>query len=221
MKYQKIAGLIREANPRKGKFEISSNQLESLRTAADMALAIIAVAGIITVSAVVPNLLAALGKLFTQKNPGRRYLRREKEQKAARAFYYLRKKNYIAFKKDGPDFKVFLTALGRKKSDSLAFKILQPSKSPKWDGRWWQVAADIPTKEYRWAADLFRNKLKDMKFYPLQRTLWFYPFDPRAEIEFIVGHYGISRFVTVMEIIGLDREDEQKMKEHFVLAGVL
>jgi hypothetical protein len=221
MKYQKISTFIREANPEKNKFELSKSQIEALHTAADICLAVIAVGGVVAISVIAPNLLSALGKLASLKNPGRQYSRKDKELKVSKAFYYLRKKNYISFKPEGSSLKVFLTTLGQKKFDGLAFKVLQVPKGPKWNGRWWQVAADIPTKDYRWAADLFRNKLKQMKFYPLQRTLWFYPFDPRAEIEFIVSNYGISNFVTVMEMSGLDKEDENKIKEHFIGTGVL
>lgn len=54
-----------------------------------------------------------------------------------------------------------------------------------------------------------------MGFFPLQRTLWFYPYDPRSEVEFIITYYGIERFVTVMEIYRLDKDDESKMLSHF------
>ena len=59
------------------------------------------------------------------------------------------------------------------------------------------------------------NKLKDMGFYPLQRTLWFYPFDPRKELESVLRRYDIGRFVTVMEVNRLDKSDEKIMKKYF------
>jgi hypothetical protein len=60
-----------------------------------------------------------------------------------------------------------------------------------------------------------------MGFYPLQRTLWLYPFDPREEIRFVVEHFGISQFVTVLEISRMDKEDESRMKDFFKASGVL
>lgn len=60
-----------------------------------------------------------------------------------------------------------------------------------------------------------------MKFYPLQRTLWLYPYDPRLEIEFLIQHYGIERFVTVMEVNRLDRDDERVLKAYFENAGII
>jgi hypothetical protein len=83
------------------------------------------------------------------------------------------------------------------------------------------VAADIPTKDHRQGADLLRRKLKQMGFYPLQRSLWFYPFDPRPEIEFICREFGVANFVTVMEINRLDVQDEKLLKKHFSKLGKL
>ena len=77
------------------------------------------------------------------------------------------------------------------------------------------MAADIPTKEHKTAADALRRKLKEMNFYSLQRTLWFYPHDPRLEIDWIVRIYHIERFVTIMEISRLDLDDAEKMVKFF------
>ena len=82
------------------------------------------------------------------------------------------------------------------------------------------MAADIPTKGYRQGADALRAKLKQMGFCPLQRTLWFYPYDPRKQLEVIVNHYGIGEFVTVMEISRMDIQDEKVLKKYFNLLRI-
>ena len=119
------------------------------------------------------------------------------------------------------DFFISLTKLGKKRLQKMNYVNLTIEKHLSWDGKWWQIAADIPTKKYKWAADLFREKLIKMKFFPLQRTLWLYPFDPRKEIEFIIQHFGIERFVTLMEICRLDKDDERRMKRFFENEAIL
>lgn len=189
-------------------------QIEKLKTAGGIALAVLMVAGILTLSAVAPNIFSAIGKIF-QKPRGRRYSPKELQQKVTRTFYYLKSSGLIRMKPTKDDVKIFLTALAKRKIKHMQFETMQVETPKKWDEKWWQVAADIPTEEYRFAADALRIKLKSMHFYPLQRTLWFYPHDPRLEVDWIIRTYGIERFVTIMEIVRLDRNDEEQMEKFF------
>ncbi len=194
-------------------FSLSRDQIEALRTAAEVVLAVLAIAGIATVSVLAPNALLAVGKFFLKK--GKRLTHSEKQATTARVFYYLKRTGLIKLKPDGRDFRLFLTQLGKKKLHRIGLNSQTVPKPNRWDGKWWQVAADIPTKDYRSAADLLRLKLKQMGFYSLQRTLWFYPYDPRRQLEYILNSYRIGRFATVMEINRMDKDDEIKMKRFF------
>jgi len=166
-------------------------------------------------------LFIAFDKLFLRKNPNQSMSKKQRDRKLAKTFYYMKRSGYVIMKPTRGDFKIFLTHLGRKRYQKLNFQTLQIQKPKKWDHRWWQVAADIPTKKYRRGADLLRQKLKDLGFYPLQRTLWFYPYDPRTEIEFIISQFGIERFVTVMEVSRLDLDDNERMKKFFIQEDIL
>lgn len=210
-----IGAVIRNSLPKGKPPRLTPEQIKNLKTAAEIALKIIATVPVATLAMIVPDIFESIDELFYEKNPNRKPSRSEKTQKVIRTVYYLKEHRFIRMKQSGKDFKVFLTKLGRKKAEKIDFNNLAVSKSRSWDGKWWQVAADIPTEDFKWAADLFRNKLKDMKFFPLQRTLWFYPHDPRKEIEFVLHHYGIESFVTVMEINRLDQDDEKRMKKFF------
>ncbi len=215
MGYQKntISEIVRSAAPKDKKPTLTNEQIEAVKTAGGIALVILMAAGMIALSAVTPNIFAAYGKLFSRK--GKRYSQKEVKNKVVRSFYYLKHKGLIGMRPTVGDFKIYVTALARKKIKSMQFRTMRVEKPKKWDKKWWQVAADIPTKEHKTAADALRRKLKEMNFYPLQRTLWFYPHDPRLEIDWIVRVYHIERFVTIMEINRLDRDDEEKMVKFF------
>jgi len=213
--------VIRTSLPKEPEPLLTAEQIEKLKTVGEITLGIVGIAGIIMLSAIAPNMLYAFDKLFSKKYPNRKFTRKEKLRKITRTFYYLKDHGYIRMRPDGQDFKIFLTRLGRRKLKKLNFDTLIIKEPKRWDGRWWQVAADIPTEDYKWAADLFREKLKELKFYPLQRTLWLHPYDPRKEIEFIIQHYGIANFVTVMEINRLDRDDEKIMTKYFKAEKIL
>lgn len=145
---------------------------------------------------------------------------KERTKKVTRTFYYLKENGYIKFFREKGGYKIILTKKGRAKARELNFNTITIKRPTVWDKKFWQVAADIPTK-YRSGADVFRRKTKELNFFPLQRTLWFYPFDPRKEIELIAETCSISSFVTVMKIEKLDPSDEKIIREHFKKLDVI
>lgn len=208
-----IATAIKKSSP-KPIFELSEAQIEKIKTYSNILLGILAVSGMVTMMVLAPNALQVLD--IFERRKGRKKMRHsEKIRKVTQAFYYLKRKANIEFRRKGDDLFVVLTDKGKKEIKRLKMETICVSRPQKWDGKFWQVAADIPTKDYRRGADALRRKLKEMGFYPLQRTLWFYPFDPRIEIEFITRTFGIAHFVTVMKTSELDPSDETVLKKFF------
>lgn len=199
---------------------LTREQAEKIHSIVGTALVIIGAAGAITIAAMAPNLIWALGKI-AKDIKSVKFNQKEKTKKVAQTLYYLKRHNLIKFKPEKGDFWISLTDFGKKRLAKTGFYALSVPKQKKWDGKWWQVAADIPTLTHRAGADLLRQKLKNMGFYSLQRTLWFYPFDPRKELEFICQHYGVGQFVTVMEVSRMDMDDEKKLKDYFLANKVL
>ncbi len=202
------------------RFSLSEEQIAALKRTAEVALAVVAAAGIATIAITAPNVLQAIDKLFLKKHR-RRLNTREARQKTSQAFFYLKRSGLIELKKDGNDWKILLTSLGKNKIRKIQSDIRVIPKPKTWNHKWWLIAADIPTKSYRQGADMLRRKLKDLGFFPLQRTLWLFPYDPRAEIQFIASQYNISQFITAMEINRLDKEDEQKAKTYLQSKNLL
>ena len=192
-------------------------QIESMKNASSVALAVVAAVGAMGIAVVAPNLLSALDSIFTKSHKYKNITNDGKKKKTAQVFYYLKKRGLIEFKEDKGILKIFLSKTGKQKSAELNLSALKIQKEKNWDGKWWQVAADIPTKNYRSGADMLRRKLRQMGFCSLQRTLWFYPYDPRKEIEYVCQEYGIGQFVTVMEISRMDVQDEDKLRKVFGL----
>jgi DNA-binding transcriptional regulator PaaX len=218
MRYKKVSAVLNQSAIKSSEPWLTEMQTEKLKSIAAVALAVIYVAGIAGLAIVAPNVLIALDKAVFIK---RKLSRKEKIKKTAQVFYYLKKHSYIEFKDRHNSNEISITDSGKKLLLKSSFASLQIPKVKKWDCKWWQVAADIPTKEYRSAANMLRKKLKSMGFFTLQRTLWYYPFDPRKQIELIINYYGIGQFVTVMEVSRMDIDDEQKLKSFFKKIKVL
>lgn len=206
---------INSAAPRPG-FELTEEQMERLRRVGEVALGITIVAGVAAVSVVAPNIFTALDKIFGKKEYGTRKdtLAKRREQ-LTKSFYYMRRQGYIKIEKRGELLIVQPTEKGQRRLAKLQFENLLVRRPRLWKGTWWLVLADIPSKPFRIAADMFQKKLKQMDFYPLQRTAWVHPFDPREEVESVAAHYRINPFVTTMEVKRLDESDEEALRDFF------
>lgn len=106
-----------------------------------------------------------------------------------------------------------LTEKGRNKSFKYKLEAMDLNKN-KWDGKWRIVAYDIP-KDKKNQAEAFRNLLKKMSFYQLQKSVWLTPYHCNNEIEFLKNLYSLNDNVTILTTQGL--EGEQAYKSYFGL----
>ncbi len=178
---------------------------------------IIIIAGVVAMVGALftfPNLVKIIGPLLQRKY--KKPLRsKEQRAKLLRAIYYLKQTGQIKIEDENDGWHIRLTDIGQRKFENVKKEIRFIPKPITWPGTWWLVAADIPTKNHKVGADMFRRKVKELNFYPLQRTLWIHPFDPRRELELVSNQYNIGQFVTVMEIKRLDKQDELTIRNFY------
>ncbi len=189
-------------------------QVESAKNLAGALLGVLGVLGLGAVLLTAPNLLMGIHGL---QKAGKWFGSSQKldEEKIKQTFYYLKRKGYIQFQAENSGLMVKLTGRGRdklRKLQSLPNAIEAPTK---WNGKWWLVASDVPTKTHRKAAEQLRVKLKQLNLYPFQRSLWVYPYDLRSELQYIIETYNIAQFVTVCEVSRFDKQDELLVRKHF------
>lgn len=210
-----LAQAIRESVPDK-KYKLSEKQIKMLKTSAHVILAIAAIAGVVAVAAIAPNIFQILGKKgkFRSADPEKRY------RQVAKSFYYLKREGYIEWHKAGRELVLKLTGKGKNKLSALDFETMMVSHPKRWDGNWWLVLADVP-QAYRYQEDLLRAKLKLMNFYPFQRSVWIYPYNPRTEIDTVARFYEIERFVTTMQVSKVEKPDEAALLEFFKKKAIL
>ena len=63
-----------------------------------------------------------------------------------------------------------------------------------WDGRWRLVIFDVPEK-LRKGRDALREKLKDLGFYELQKSVFIFPYECKNEIDFLIEFFHLRKFV--------------------------
>ncbi|MFH1193313.1 MAG: hypothetical protein V1656_03320 [Candidatus Jorgensenbacteria bacterium] len=87
-------------------------------------------------------------------------------------------------------------------------------KTQTWDGGWRLITFDIPN-HHKAARDAFRKKLKDLKFYPLQKSVFLTPYPCEDEIDFVASIFDVRKYILILYIDHF--EGEEKLRHHFKL----
>ena len=85
---------------------------------------------------------------------------------------------------------------------------------PKWDGYWRIVIFDIPEK-FKKARNALGKKIKDLGLFPLQKSVFVYPFDCKDEINFVSEFFRVGKFTQY--IVAKELDGEKFLKQHFGL----
>jgi len=145
------------------------------------------------------------------------YIRKKiKEKRAGQIFERLKKRKLIILKeKEGGNFVVELTEKGKRKVKEIQFENLQIEKPKVWDKKWRVVIFDIPDKFKRKARDALRKKLKELGFYPFQKSVWVIPYPCEKEIQFLCELFKIRPYVNIIVAESID--NDIKLKKYFGL----
>lgn len=87
-----------------------------------------------------------------------------------------------------------LTERGKKRVLEYEIDRIVIKRPRKWDGLWRMVLFDIPEKRKR-GREALRTKLKQLGFYPIQKSCFVYPFECRKEIAFISELFEVSPYI--------------------------
>lgn len=147
----------------------------------------------------------------------RRALSRKKidKKRGTDCFRYLRKRGLIALKPEGHDICITLTQEGEKRAGKHQIDELRIARPKQWDGKWRVVIFDIPSTSDV-IRNVFRRKLKELGFYPLQKSTWVYPFECGGEITLLREFLGAGpKQIRVLEVNKI--EDDRFLKTIFHL----
>ncbi|TSA45717.1 hypothetical protein D4R51_01395 [bacterium] len=174
-------------------------------------LLLLARVGIIAVAATSPLFLSALIKQYFK------HLSKEQETKRRKALRELEKRKYISFdqNKDGT-VSIKLTHRGNIVVRRYRIEEMRIEKPKTWDKQWRVLLYDIPTR-YKQASDAFREKLKQLGIYQLQKSVWVSPYDFIGEVEFLCGVFDIDINKHILYFATPQIPRENQLKKHFRL----
>jgi len=118
--------------------------------------------------------------------------------------------------KENPDgsHTLLLTDKGKLKVLTYHFEKIKIGRK-NWDGKWRIVVFDIPEKSRR-GRDALRDKLKELGFYELQKSVFVFPYKCKNEIEFVIEFFNLRKYVRfgILETI----DNEIHLKKFFELS---
>lgn len=135
------------------------------------------------------------------------------KKKVSDTFYNLKRQGLIEVSRQDRQIYISLTEKGRQKAGWLQIDKLKIDRPQNWDKKWRIVMFDIAQlkKLYR---EAFRGKLKELGFYPLQKSVWVHPFRCEAEIDLLREFFGLSE-KELRLIIAENIGNDSKLKEIF------
>lgn len=155
-----------------------------------------ATAGLVYIAASSPYFIINLMK-------GLKNRQKYKKRNVYEAFRRLRRQGCINIEKKNKQIYISLTERGKKMAGWLQIDALKIKRPKKWDKRWRVVIFDIAQLK-RFFREAFRGKLKELGFYPLQKSVWICPFDCQDEIQVLREFFGLSqnemRLITAQDI---------------------
>jgi DNA-binding transcriptional regulator PaaX len=126
-----------------------------------------------------------------------------KEFKEERLLNYIEKKN--------GSVEIVLSEKGKRKVLEFNIDNIKINKPIRWDKKWRMVMFDIPEKR-RVARNILREKLKEIGFREIQKSVFIHPYPCFDEINFITEYFQLRRFVRFGEMVSLSNEEELRLK---------
>jgi DNA-binding transcriptional regulator PaaX len=108
--------------------------------------------------------------------------------------------------KENPDqsHTLILTNKGKSKILTYHFQKMKINKK-NWDGKWRFVMFDIPEKIKK-GREALREKLKELGFRELQKSVFVIPYKCEKEIEFLIEFFQLRKYVRFGTIDSIDNE---------------
>jgi hypothetical protein len=122
-----------------------------------------------------------------------------------RALKYLARKKFIEISETKNETKIKITESGNNRLLTYNFEKMDIKIPEKWDGKWRIVAYDI-AKLKDSKRHLFREKIKELGFYPLQESVYLFPYPCFSEVEFLRQYFGVGAEIIYLEVSKLENE---------------
>ncbi|MDO8443436.1 MAG: hypothetical protein Q7S78_00350 [Candidatus Azambacteria bacterium] len=128
----------------------------------------------------------------------------------------LYKSKMVDYKENG-DGTVDLVLSEGGKSKILKYNLdkIEIKKPAQWDKLWRLVIFDIP-EDKNMGRKALGVKLKELGFYPMQKSVFIHPYECKDEIDFITEMFELSPYVRFLRVRDVDIELDLKERFHLL-----
>ena len=122
----------------------------------------------------------------------------------------------LIYYKENPDKTVTLNLTDNGKAKALQYNpdAIYIKKMDKWDEMWRLVIFDIPEK-FKKGRNALSLKLKQMGFYPMQKSVFISPYECKNEVDFVVELFNLKPYVRF--ILAKETDIDLDLKNKFQL----
>lgn len=168
-------------------------------------LEVVATAGLLSVMAVAPGVIQALGMLggFGKKNRQREIITNSRKRLVTHGLLEYNENGFLR-----------LTPKGGAKLEQLELHEYKIKKPKKWDKKWRLLIFDI-REERRGLREKIRRTLVTIGFIRLQDSVWVYPYDCEDLITLLKADFKIGK--DILYIIADTIENDTWLKKQFEL----
>jgi CRISPR-associated endonuclease Cas2 len=180
---------------------------EKLSQIGKLILTFLVLGGVATLAVMAPNIFSAWGKLSHRRSFSQKRLRKTLEN--------LERRGLVKIREEDGETIVEITEKGKKRVLKYKIEEMKIKIPDHWDQKWRLVIFDVPEK-MKLARNVLRDKLKELGFLKIQKSVWLFPYECKDEIDFIKEVYQISPCVLYLVVESID--NEEKFKKQFGLS---
>lgn len=124
-----------------------------------------------------------------------------------RSAFKLWRKGYVEIKEAGNKTEVRLTEKGETEVLNYSVENLKINKPDHWDGKWRLVIFDIPDVK-KPKREFFQRKIKELGFFPMQESVFVYPYPCEKEIKFLREVLKIPHWVKIIRADRIENDED-------------
>jgi len=145
----------------------------------------------------------------------KRELKRKKWKEFYRAINSLKyKKRLNVTQKPDGTYTLEITQIGQNTIEKYDLNTMMIKKPKEWDGRWRIMIFDIP-KEKQAARTALLDKLKELGFIMIQKSVWSHPYECRSELAVIAKAFEVEPYVYSFVAWDFENDKIYRLKNKF------
>ena len=110
---------------------------------------------------------------------------------------------------------IILSEKGKKRILKYDLDKIQIKKPFQWDKLWRLIAFDIP-EDRKAGRTALVAKLKELGFYPMQKSVYIHPYECKDEINFVAEIFNLAPYVRFLRVKDVDIELDLKNRFHIL-----